>query len=73
MGNREEQLQEAYKDFTSVWLFYRKYFDVSDSDAYWEAVIQEANVLYNTTKTPLIRALLGVVTTELERKMRNER
>lgn len=54
-----------YKD---VWNFHKKYADVKEDDAYWEAVVNESGLItkqYNECN--FVRALVLAVVEELER------
>ena len=61
-----DNIKEAWKVFTDVWAFYKKFFEVSHTDEYWEKVINEADRLYKENPTPLKRALINAVEGNVE-------
>lgn len=63
-----EELKQKYDMFTDCWKFYKKYADVKEDDAYWEAVVNESNEIskkYGECKF-IINLVLAVID-ELER------
>lgn len=70
MKNREQEMRETYAVFVQAWKFYKDYWDVERKDEYWEAVIAEADRLYRENKSPLLRALLGEVIQDMQRRMK---
>ena len=67
-----DNIKEAWKVFTDVWAFYKKFWEVSHTDEYWEKVISEADRLYKDNPTPLNRALINVVVDDMERRLKNK-
>ena len=67
-----DNIKEVWKVFADVWAFYKKYWEVSGADEYWEKVISEANRLYKDNPTPLKRALINAVVDDMERRLKNK-
>lgn len=67
-----DNIKEAWKVFTDVWAFYKKFWEVSHTDEYWEKVIYEADKLYKENPTPLKRALINAVVDDMERRVKNK-
>lgn len=72
MDNKEQDLKQVYDSFTVAWKFYKRFWEVSESDEYWEAVIVEANALYQKNKTPLNRGLIDAVMQDIERRLKEK-
>lgn len=66
-----DNVKEAWKVFTDVWVFYKSFFEVSHTDEYWERVISEADRIYKENPTPLKRALINAVVDDMERRLKN--
>jgi len=55
--------------FTDAWNLCKKYFQVNNSDSYWESFQQDAETICSKYQdTTLIRGLIQAVIAELERK-----
>lgn len=67
-----DNIKEAWKVFTDVWALYKKFWEVSHTDQYWEKVISEADKLYKENPTPLKRALINAVVDDMERRVKNK-
>lgn len=60
--------------YADIWSFHKRYYDVSDSDDYWEAVIDDANTLYKKyDNSKFAKSLVMAVMEELERKAKEMR
>ena len=60
--------------YADVWNFHKRYYDVSDSDDYWEAVIDDANILYKKyDNSKFAKSLVMAVADELERRAKEAR
>lgn len=67
-----DDLKETWKTFTDVWLFYKKFFEVSHTDEYWERTMFEAGRLYKENPTPLRRTLINAVVEDMERRLKDQ-
>ncbi len=66
----DEELRKIYNIFTDAWKFYRKYADVQQTDEYWSALADEADlVAQRHQNSRLCCDLILAATAELERKM----
>lgn len=65
-----EQMKTEFAFFGEVWTFFKKYYEVRQSDEYWEAVIGQLNEIYKKYHCELCKALLLAVLDELDRKSR---
>ena len=60
--------------YADIWNFHKRYYKISDSDDYWEAVIDDANALYKKyDNSKLAKSLVLAVMEELERKAKEMR
>ena len=63
--------------FGDVWNFFKKFSDVEETDAYWEAVVNESAVLYekykSTKENVFAKGLLLNVINELEQVYKRRR
>lgn len=60
--------------YADVWNFHKRYYDVSDNDEYWKAVIKDGNALYKKYDDfRFAKSLVMAVMEELERKAKEVR
>lgn len=65
-------IREAYTIFTDAWRFYRKYWEISAEDEYWDNLICESNELCKKNSSPLLRGLLGEIIKDIERRYKSK-
>ena len=63
-----EQMKMEFAYFGEVWTFFKKYYEVEQSDEFWESVIAEAAAINQKYQCPLCKDLILAVLNELERK-----
>ena len=64
-----EQMKTEFSFFGEVWTLFKKYYEVQDSDSYWDSLIAEADAVakkYQNNK--LCCDLILAVMSALERK-----
>ena len=55
--------------YADIWNFHKQYYQVSDSDEYWEMAVKDANALYKKyDDSKFAKSLVMAVMDELERK-----
>lgn len=65
-----EQMKTEFSFFSEVWLFFKRYYEVQNTDSYWDSAIGEANAIDKKYNRELCKDLLISVLGELERKSR---
>lgn len=68
MNFKESIYWQIYSD---IWSFHKKYCDVREDDAYWEAAVDESSIIYEKYKEKpereFAKRLIITVAKELER------
>lgn len=60
--------------YADIWNFHKRYYEVSDSNDYWEAAVKDANALYKKyNDSKFAKSLVMAVMDELERKAKEAR
>lgn len=60
--------------YADIWNFHKRYYEVSNSDEYWEAAVKDANALYKKySDSKFAKSLVMAVMDELERRSKEER
>lgn len=67
-----EAIKEAYSIFTDAWRFYRKYWEISAEDEYWDNLMRESNKMCEKNSSPLLRGLLGEIIKDIERRYKGK-
>lgn len=67
-----DEIKEAYSIFTDAWRFYRKHWEISAKDEYWDNLIRESNELCKKNSAPLLRGLLSEIIKDIERRYKSE-
>lgn len=62
------EMKTEFSYFGEVWTFFKKYYDVQQSDEYWQAVVEEAGAINQKYQCALCKDLILAVMDELERK-----
>lgn len=68
----QDDIKAVYAIFVEVWRFYRKYWEVSDSDEYWDKLIDESNEMCKKNNSLLLRGLLGEIIKDIERRYKGD-
>lgn len=66
----KEDMKTEFAYFGEAWNFFKKFYDTSDEDAYWDAVVQEGGAIILKYDCPLCKAVILAIIDELERKHR---
>lgn len=66
------EMKTEFSYFGDVWTFFKKYYDVRQSDEYWQAVVEEAGAINQKYQCELCKDLILAVIGELERKGRTQ-
>lgn len=65
---KNEKLQKYFELFTDFWKLFKKYSDVKNTEAYWQAVENECQGLRTKYgKTVFVSRVLAEIQLELER------
>ncbi len=63
-----QQMPTEFQFFADCWNFYGRFYEASNSDRYWEAVVNESAEINERYKSPLCKDLLVAIMKELQRK-----
>lgn len=63
-----EQMPTEFQFFADCWNYFGKFYEVKDSDEYWEAVVDEAAAINERYNNPLCKDLLVAIGRELQRR-----
>lgn len=63
-----EQIKTEFAYFGEVWTFFKKYYYVENTDAFWESIVAETAAIHQKYPYPLCKDLVFAVLNELERK-----
>lgn len=66
----KEQMKEEFAYFGEAWNFFKRFYEVQESESYWESVIAEAGSLMRRYDSPLCKAVVLAIVDELDRKYR---
>ena len=66
----KEQMKTEFSYFGEAWNFFKKFYETSEADEYWDAVVQEAGAIVQKYDCPLCKAVVLAIIDELERKHR---
>ena len=64
----KEQMKTEFSYFSEAWNFFKKFYETSESDEYWDAVVQEAGAIVQKYDSPLCKTVILGIIDELERK-----
>lgn len=64
----KEQMKMEFCYFSEIWNFFKKFYETSDADEYWDAVVQEAGAIVQKYDSPLCKAVVLAIVDELERR-----
>lgn len=64
MSKTDELLIKEYEFFSDLWRFRKKYFVVSDTDEYWNALIRDGGELSKKYSSPLATKLISDILME---------
>lgn len=65
----KEQMKTEFAYFGEAWNFFKKFYETSGADEYWDAVVQEAgSIVQKYDDCPLCKAVVLAIIDELERK-----
>ena len=68
----KEQMKIEFAYFGEAWNFFKKFYEVQDSNPYWDSVVQEAGQIIEKYHQPLCKAVVLAIIDELERKYKEE-
>lgn len=73
--NKFEKGSPEWRMFAEYYQLCKKYWNVLNTDEYWEKYVQESNDLYKkyASSAPFVRKLIQSLTRELEEMMRNDK
>ena len=63
-----EEMKTEFSYFGGVWKLFKKYYDVQQEPAYWDALLEDASAINQRYHCELCKDLLMAVMNELERK-----
>lgn len=63
-----EEMKTEFTYFGEVWKLFKKYYDVQQEPAYWDALLEDASAINQRYNCELCKDLLMAVMNELERK-----
>ena len=66
----KEQMKEEFAYFGEAWNFFKRFYEVKESESYWDSVIAEAGNLMQRYNCPLCRGVVLEIVDELDRKYR---
>lgn len=61
-----KQMKTEFAYFGEVWTFFKKYYYVENTDAFWESVVAEAAAIHQKYHCPLCKDLILAILNELE-------
>lgn len=64
----KKQMKTEFSYFGEVWIFFKKYYEVEQTDEFWDSAIREASAVYQKYPCELCKDLILAVIHELERK-----
>ena len=74
MTTTNEELREVYNIFSDSWKFFKKFADVQQTDEYWSALVDAADLVARKHQNSrLCKDLVLAATAELERKNKEMR
>ena len=62
------EMKTEFSYFGEVWTFFKRHFDVQQSDVFWQSVVEEAGRINQKYQCELCKDLILAVIDELERK-----
>ena len=68
-----DRMREEFAYFGEAWNFFKKFYDVQDTDHYWDCVVQAAAEIMKRHDSPLCKAIVLAILDELEDKCREAR
>lgn len=63
-----QQMPTEFQFFADCWNFFGRFYEVENSDKYWEAAVNESAAINERYKSPLCKDLLVSILKELQRK-----
>lgn len=63
-----QEMKIEFNFFRDVWNFFKKFYDVQDTENFWESAVNEAAEISEKYNCQLCKALLIAVAEELQRK-----
>lgn len=57
-----------FQIYADVWNFHKRFYQVDNSEMYWDQVVEESRKLSEKYKSKFVDDLLAAVLTEFERK-----
>lgn len=69
----KEQMREEFTYFGEAWNFFKRFYEVREDDAYWNAVVQQAGEILKQHDSPLCKAVMLAIIDELEGRYREMR
>ena len=69
----KEQMKTEFAYFGEAWNFFKRFYEVQDTEHYWDEVVQEAGQIIEKYNQPLCKAVVLAILDELDRKYREEK
>ena len=69
----KEQMKTEFAYFGEAWNFFKRFYEVQDTERYWDEVVQEAGQIIEKYNQPLCKAVVLAILDELDRKYREEK
>lgn len=64
----KQQMPTEFQFFADCWNFFGRFYEVENSDKYWEAAVNESTAINERYKSPLCKDLLTSILKELQRR-----
>lgn len=61
-------IREAWQVFTDVWKFYKEFWEINNTDEYWDDVVIKADEICRENPSELKKALVLAVLVDMERR-----
>ncbi len=63
-------MKEEFTYFGEAWNFFKRFYEIREDDACWDAVVAAGGEIMRQYDPPLCGAVVGAITEELEKKSR---
>ncbi len=63
-----KQMKTEFDFFKDIWNYFKRFYEVNDSEQYWRTAVNEAAAINEKYNNPLCKDLLVAVSKELRRK-----
>lgn len=70
---KNSELPEQFRFCGDIWNFYKKYYHIENTDAYWGAMVEESTELHEKYPSRLCKEIILDILDDFDRRLKEEK